>query len=351
MSYNSMKSSTTEIVVSGVSIFLYATLAVVSFVLCGRICRRFRHGTDDFVNATPFARYDGVRMMFFGVLGTSATLDLPLYIACIANHGDDACIWDGAGYSMVWLLHLFALIGYFLCLGIPLILWSNILRGSDTRLFGSSLADTDISNICLLFSYLVYIAIICVEVGYVGYHFDDTDAFHHNRVTDTVRSIESVFYAFVAGMWVLFGLRLRTLLPIVQDRKSGLGKMLMVANVFMFVIFASYIIRAVLIMAQSLKMGRVGRDDFIHEHFAFWTVGTRWLPYIICSILLIVIMNFTARSKASDSKHKSLRAPFSNSNHSSDGDNVDDNLIGSPSKLGYVPAVFYDGIVDYRESY
>jgi NADH:ubiquinone oxidoreductase subunit 3 (subunit A) len=338
-----------EVVGSSLSIVFYALLSVVSFVLLARVRRRkMRHDSDDFYNLSLMSKYDDVRLLFFSVLGCCALLDIPLYIACLLHdsQGVKACLWDGHDFQAVWSLHLLALCGYFLCLGIPLILWSSIIKGSNTSIFIRSMADLDMSNICLYTTFLIYAVLICIEFVSDVMNAKATDS-NPSSLTSRVRSVESVFYCLVACIWVLFGIRLRFFLPILKDLNSGIRQLLMVANVFMFVIFVSYLLRAVLILNQSQRLfGEVGDVDFIHTHFVFWVAATRWLPYIVCSGLLMIIMNFASRTKSSDSRHK--YAPFTNSERSESGtaDGLLENL--SPSnKEEFMQTIYYDGTVEY----
>jgi hypothetical protein len=297
MSDHSNIVKTQKVVGCSFSIALYALLSITSFSLYDGVRRRkARQGSDEYYNFSPVSKYDDVRLLFFRILGFSALMDIPLYAACLGRDMSDSsiCVWNTFGFRIVWTLHLIALCGYFLCLGIPLVLWSSILKGSDVNLLVRPLFALNRSSNYLYATFFTYVVLICVEVGFV-FNGDAINEDPSSRMKGA-RCAESVFYSFVACAWLVYGIRLRYHIPILQDRDNDLRQLLRVTNVLMLVVCISYVARAGFIM--FLMVSR--KEKFRNNNFLLWIAATRWMPYIVCPGLLMAIMNFTSRTKSYD---------------------------------------------------
>jgi hypothetical protein len=99
--------------------------------------------------------------------------------------------------------------------------------------------------------------------------------------------LESIFIVIILSVWLWCGVRLQMHVVDVSFRPEAERRILFVINIVMGCILLSNLLRAVMILSLFLE------ESFkIHIYYSFlcWVVGTRWIPYIFCSALLIMIM-------------------------------------------------------------
>jgi uncharacterized membrane protein YozB (DUF420 family) len=282
------------------SIALYSGLALTSLWHLIPLCRgrslslgfsnaifsRSNSVDDTHVNLfdhVPLKFQQGAKV-FYCLLFISACLDLPFVVGCFVHHAPNECRWDNSWYFLTYSMHLVALIGYFICMGVPLKLWSDTVSGAEEDLFSFTCSKSFpvIFISTVVFCVLVIIEILSLVVaGPYGY----------NRATEAVRGIEAFEYVFVAMYWTVKGLNLVYHLRGIMSRDSNQAKVLLRATIVMLIICISYLFRAGLIMATIF-----GANQFFRDHYAIWLIGTRWLPYIISSFLLIFVMRLSLKS-------------------------------------------------------
>lgn len=128
-----------------VSTLLYASLAGVStyYYFKFKFKRSNESGGDGLLwgglslRSANMARFDEQKILFFLVLAVSASLDIPLFVACAAEGGPSQCEWDGVVYSLCWCLHLAATCGYMLSIILPAVLWHDIINRKDGKVWRS----------------------------------------------------------------------------------------------------------------------------------------------------------------------------------------------------------------------
>jgi hypothetical protein len=99
--------------------------------------------------------------------------------------------------------------------------------------------------------------------------------------------LESVFLVVILTIWLWCGVRLQMHVMEVSFRPEAERRILFTINIVMAAILLSNLLRAIMILTLFLE------EDFkIHLSYSFlcWVVGTRWIPYVFCSALLIMIM-------------------------------------------------------------
>ena len=120
----------TPVSVSIISIFLYVLLATTSFYHYRILVHRSKNSKINIISSEFTLKFNENKKLFFLILSISAILDIPLYIGCISEGGPKDCEWDAVTYVVFFILHLVSLCGYFICLGVPLFLWSDIITGN-----------------------------------------------------------------------------------------------------------------------------------------------------------------------------------------------------------------------------
>jgi uncharacterized membrane protein YozB (DUF420 family) len=235
-------------------------------------------------NLVPLRFKQGAKAFFFMLL-MSSLCDLPFLIGCLAKGTPDQCRWDTMSYYVTYATHLLSLIGYFICLAVPLKLWSDLIAGREESLFTLRFTYADPPVIILsslLFAVLVGVEIITLTA--VG-------PFKYNDATDATRGLESFCYVFVAIYWTVKGLYLMYHLKGMLPDDSDQIRVLFNATMIMLIICITYLFRAGVIMSTVF-----GGNSFFEEHYPFWLVSTRWLPYVISSYLLIFVIRMSLRS-------------------------------------------------------
>lgn len=271
---------TETVVVAAVSIFLYFILSAASSYSYYRLWLKKRNATNlrlptYVVNAN--GRFDDSKRFFFLTLAASAFLDIPFYVECLASNAKE-CVWFDIGHTVCWSFHLLALTGYAVCLGIPLFLWSDIINGKDGSVWT---CESSYTKIFLHVSIGLYAAFQLTSI--IALSITSKDYFS-KEYSEATFWFESMLITFMALGWFLIGVRLQIYIRNVQLRPEAEGKIVMVINMIMLTVCLSFVTRAVLTGLRSYYENLNGIS------YAVYALGTRWLPYIFCSFLLIHIL-------------------------------------------------------------
>ncbi len=280
------------VVVAVISTFLFSFLSLASLRHYINLTPDSRTSEDDLNIDPSFKRYNYNARIFFLVLTVSAALDVPLFVGCIITGGPEDCVYDNSSYSITWICHLLALVGYFLCLSIPLFLWSEILNGRDGYLF--RLSQPNLSKTGIQCALLFYMIVIFIEVVTVFLAIDKTKptSYLNDPVNILTRCVEAIFYAIIALLWLAAGIRLQLVMRRVVTHRDDELKVMVYVNVVMLAVASSYLLRALLIMALFSRSndGILFSDDY----FSAWVFCTRWLPYVACPFLLTSVMRLSS---------------------------------------------------------
>lgn len=272
--------------VAAVSIFLYGFLFSSSFYFFVKLLLKPK--TTSYSVATTFEmQMDDSRKLFFAIISFSALFDMPVYVGCIAYNGPSDCEWDGALYKSFWMLHLFAVGGYAMALGIPLYLWSEVVNGRDGKIWNSRFKP-DFTRKYLYGATALYMAIQILIIISVG-AFYNTEKKQYDEYIElkTVTSVaESICITLISAGWCWCGIRLQLRVRRVQFRPEAERKILFIVTMIMSAITLSFFTRAVFV----LSLIHENEDGYRIPSFTLWVLGTRWLPYIMCSFMLIYIM-------------------------------------------------------------
>lgn len=284
---------TNALVVSIISIFMYSLLFYIS------VMQYLRHsaGTANFVSR----KYLTSKRAFFAVLAASSFTSLPLWLGCAIKNGPSMCQWNDVSFPIVWSLHLLSLVGYSFCLGVPTILWSDILHGRDHSFFSKYAGTFDSTRIfftvCLTAYLLVELLTIMSIILFMDVN-DPSDFLNHNDFYKWVVSVEPFIILLFAGGCLFNGIALQIHVLNVRLDEHAQRRLLILLNFVLAVVTTCYTARAVFVfnlyLTFSTWMQRV--------NFLVWTICTHWLPQIVCSFCLAYLMS---RSASNPSRHTS----------------------------------------------
>ena len=265
------------------SIVLYSILFLSSILLLRRT----------YISADP--KYRDIKLIFFSVLAVSAALDIPVWIGCALRGGTEDCEWHGDDHNTFWALHLFAICGYAFIIGVPPILWSDIItaRGNSTALFTSRPSGIRLFfyAFSLLYLTMEVITIIALIV-FLGKHphKSDSDFTAKNNISHINCAIEAVIICCFAGGCLLSGIRLQYHVVRIGIHRTARRNFLIQLNAVLLVITLCYLARALFVFTL-FKNGSRNYDIFLKVPFGFWILYTRWLPHVFCSLCLLLLMS------------------------------------------------------------
>lgn len=284
--YLSAKSRGEVLWVAAVSICAYGFLFSVSTYFLVKLVLKRMYSVQS--NATSFSsQMDDSRKLFFAIISFSAFADIPLYFGCISNNGPADCEWDGDVYKACWILHLFAVAGYASALGIPLYLWSEVVNGRDGKIWNSRF-PSDFTRKYLYGATALYVSIQMMIIVMVA-AFYNTESKDYDEVAElksVVTIAESICITFISAGWCWCGIRLQLRVRRMQFRPRAERKISFIVTIIMSVITLSFFTRAIFVLSLMQE-----NDNGYHvPTFYLWVLGTRWLPHVICSFMLIYVM-------------------------------------------------------------
>lgn len=282
--------------IAWISVVLYFSLGSLSFYNYHYFAYKLP-GLGRGLLESSIGRFDDSKRIFFLVMTISAFLDMPLYAGCGLNHGPEDCEWDSLSYTFLFILHLFALCGYFVCLGIPLFLWTSLISRRENSPFLHF--DTKL---------FLYISIVCYfliqMVRVVTLFFDSrlSTTFQNNVILAVTSCLEPAFIVIISAIWLWCGLKLQMYVVRVCFRPDAERRILFAVNSVMFTVLICFLVRAILVLSLFLDFIGLDATDFMLSSYTAWIIGTRWMPYVFCSYLLIFIMKRSVESTPNHSK-------------------------------------------------
>lgn len=269
-----------------ISVFLYTILIVASTGLFMHQRRLKSFGIG--------GRYVDAKIRFFGLLMISAILDSPTWVACVALGGPFECEWETLSYPICWICHLGAVCGYAVCLTIPPVLWDDIIKRRDgSMLFSEVPKDVTRVVFCAILIFYILIEILNVILILVYYRVHDHTYFYDGAKGGWLRTIGLILEPFaivlLAGYCLFCGIKLQWHVMRLGFQGEVQRRMLVQLNVVMAVVVLCYFARSV-VLVTLYEPG----NDFINHtiplDFFDWTLFTRWLPHVVCSLCLMAVM-------------------------------------------------------------
>jgi hypothetical protein len=286
-------------VIAALSVVFYGSLSFVSAFYFRKFRRiQLESPSKDTYYHSKFGRYDSPKVYFFLVLAISALLDVPLYIGCLTQGGPEDCEWHNLAYAIGWFLHLFAVCGYAYTIMIPCILWNDIIQNRDGKLFRSQF-QVDSTKRFFQVSLILYILNTTIDTlyGMSIYRIHDPEHFTTSKLDSVLTFTEPmiIFGITVGCFWC--GLRLQAY---VMKAKLGFRtelRFLLHLNVPMLVIMCTYLARALYVL-RFVHFVPVQYGKAMSASYLGWMAVTRWLPYIFCSFVLVLMMRFSGEEIA-----------------------------------------------------
>lgn len=270
-----------------VSIFLYSALAIVSYMYY----RKFKFGNGE--NQPDLGKFHSAKVTFFQILATSAALDVPLFIACIAVGCPKQCEWGTTSFPIVWCMHYVAVCGYAFAVVIPPILWSDIINHKDGALWFSKF-PLDWTKRFFQVALILYSITTFLDILAIIIYFRNSDylGFNSTPMYKVTSLAEPLLIFFITGGSLWCGIKLLLYVRKVKLGTSNEVKILIRLNITMLIIWTSYTARSVMAISNSALL--FDRPSWYFD-YTIWILMNRWLPYIFCSFCLIREMSFTGR--------------------------------------------------------
>lgn len=270
------------------SLLLYSSLLVVTihqfYVIRNRRISKFK----DF------------KLIFLGILAVSAALSLPLWGVCAILGGPHDCQWQSGSYAFCWSLHLLALVGYSTSIGIPTIMWSDIVNGVDSQSFLKSFSTSQIDSTRICFitfvtSYVIIELITIISMAVMMSPSHMNDYFENNEIYQLSILLEPFIICFFAGGCLLIGIRLQLYVRSVRFDQFTQRRLLFQLNTVLAIVTICYMLRSILVFNLRIQ--------YMSSNLSYvaWIACTHWAPQVICSFCLVIIMT---RSRTADNNVK-----------------------------------------------
>jgi hypothetical protein len=230
-------------------------------------------------------------------------LSLPLWGVCALLGGPHDCQWESRTYAFCWSLHLLALVGYSAAIGIPTLMWSDIVNGFDHQSFFRSFSTSQIDStrVCFITFVACYIlleltSIVSMAVDMSPKHMGTY--YETNQIYLLSILLEPFIICLFAGGCLIIGIRLQLYVRSVRFDQFTQSRLLWQLNGVLAIVTICYMLRALLIFNL--------RVHFLSAHFSYlgWISCTHWAPHVISSFCLLIVM---CRSKGTDNNSGSMK--------------------------------------------
>lgn len=243
-----------------------------------------------------------IKLLFFISLTTSAVCSLPFWVLCLIHDGPHECFWNGKDFEIVWIIRVLALAGYALCVGVPSIIWSDLVSNRfDATHYSLNLKNLDSTRKFFLFFFISYLSLECGTAisAIIWMHSNDTESFFANNLVYRISLClePAIICMFTIGC-LAGGIKLQMYVMSTTLEDHIQRKLLWQLNIVLTIVTLTYSTRAFLVFNLLFQ--------FIPTHnipFSVHIACTQWLPQILCSSCLLFIMS-RASSPAS---HPSYR--------------------------------------------
>ena len=282
-----------NIALAAINMTLYSSLCIISFYYYLLLRKKKEHLQTQQSATNEQAlegKYDDLKKIFFVAMAISGALDVPLYIGCIVEGGPQACRWDSLAYSATYSLHILALSGYEICLGIPLYIWSDMMTG-----------HSEFKRVFMVMTALLYFLLQVLTVILIFINYDPSYTFASNTINAGTVCAEAIFIFCLAVAWLWVGVKIQLYVRDIGAKLEAETKFLFKVNVVMITIVVCFFFRAYLVLRLAVNPASIP--------YPMWLFLTRWLPYVLCSYLLIFLMRQkTRRSDVNENIASTVRS-------------------------------------------
>ena len=294
-------------VLSSLNFVFYSFVTIIS----GYFFFKFRavvYSANPQPSSSAFGRFDGSKLIFFLVLFVSSILDIPLSLSCIILGSPRKCEWNGLSYPFLWSLHLLSLNGYAYTVITPFIMWSDIINSKDGKLFFSSFPVDNTKRFFQFLLLLYFLSTLLIFVQLIIYYdVNNEGGFGESDLTSITDCVEPFIIVLIAAGCLWCGLRLQLHVINVGFHVTVQKAVLMKLNLTMAVIVICYLARALSVLKLFTAMPWAYKLAFRQSYFE-WLICTRWLPYILCSLLLVNSMHQSGAQLAETMAGKQQRS-------------------------------------------
>jgi len=253
-------------------------------------------------------KYGTPKFLFFLILGISAVLDLPTFIACASLGGPNQCEWDDVSYAFCWGCHLVALLGYVWAVITPSLLWSDITQTKD-GMFWNSASPLDYVKVYFRITYVVFCCIILSNIIGLCLFFNASNESKYtdsNAIAVLNNILTPVLLLFVVGGCAGCGRRLVRYVVNVKLQNTVQMRVLLKLRFSVLLICTTYLVRAFLVASLYRHMPQAYIDFFAPARkYYIWLVATQWFPLLLCSYCLVYDMRLIVVDKSSTSSSRS----------------------------------------------
>lgn len=282
-------------IVSGISITLYSTVAIISFYYFLKFFRIVNNTAKDTTKPPNYlqsiGRFDEVKRNFFLILFISSCLEVPLYIGCLVVDGASECDWPSPSALVFWFFHLIALCGFIVCIIIPCVLWSDMINKKDGKLINSSFPYDPIKQFfrlsIVLYSLNIFINML---VCCIYYRLSDRNNYEDAPTYTICALIESILSVFIAIGCFYCAFKLQSYVIQAKLRINVELKFLFTLNILLFIILLALLGRGIVILGISAFDPATFNSGLSYTIF---TLISRWLPDVFCQLSLIYIMRYS----------------------------------------------------------
>jgi hypothetical protein len=256
-----------------------------------------------------------LKKAFHYVLLATCTLELPLWFLILVPHVKEDTYSHYPKHPLfpiAYACHLLALPGYFVCVGIIVVLWSDLLKSTTTQfkvknlsvnqerrhyLFKLITCENSVRSFFAFFV-MVYMAMeTAVAISIVAktdiYH--QKESFRKNLVYQASIIFDPVILVVFLIGFFFFGMKLQCHVIKVKLAQSIHARVVCQLNFFITVITVCFMLRAVVILALFFSRDHSKASDEYNSwtnnlSFLMFTLLTQWLPFFLTSFCLLYLM-------------------------------------------------------------
>jgi hypothetical protein len=239
-------------------VIISAVIIVLLLVLFGMCVHGYWRSTS--------RRFSTMSTIFFGCMGISLILELPLFIWFILSPSD--IFSNSMAYGLVTVSHAIAISGFIFCVGIPICVWAGMITGTEINILELTYATP--SKTVLHFTLVLTVANIffAIFVCFLGYQY-----FLYVFITALVSQL------LISLIWLCVGISLQRMVT-----NSAVG------SSFNLVFSLNVVISSVFLCDLSRAVFLVVFNIYVDMQAGWFEIGSVLVPFCIGNFLLIRLM-------------------------------------------------------------
>jgi hypothetical protein len=236
-------------------------------------------------------RFYHMKRLLFSCIGISVILSAPRFIWCFVKNVDGEiamCHGQTKDFALVECMHLISMIGFSACLGMPVYMWSCMLRGDDVDVF--SFRYKSLSKVLFHGNIIYDTSLILIEVLLIASfgHRKFEKKFH--EVDTVVTLMFAIGQTVIMTLWVSVGAKLQYMLFTVTEGSAW--SIMLNINIVLFFVLAANITKAFLFFCEV-----VNYNTALNKHMVPYTVVAFIMPYFVCNYLIVKLMKWSNKNQ------------------------------------------------------